>query len=356
MRPGENGDTFPAVTMAVQYRDYYEILGVSKDASREDIKRAFKKLARANHPDVAKDQAGAEERFKEINEAYEVLGDPEKRKKYDLLGENWDRAGGFPGGAAGEGFSGFPGAGGAGGFPGGGQRYEYHFGGSTGFSDFFESFFGGGGGDPFAGFAGGSGSRGGFPGGAAAGTAPVPGADIEADLLVTIEEVMRGATRQLRLSRPDPGGGPGVKESTVRVKIPVGVENGQLIRCAGLGHPGRNGGKHGDLFLRVRLERHPLYRVRGSALVSELVLAPWEIALGAKIPVPTPHGNVTLTVRPGTQPGTEMRLRGKGLPKDGGQDHGDLYLTVSVAFPEDTSSEEEELWRKLQETSDFVAR
>lgn len=324
--------------MPVQYRDYYEILGVSRDASQEEIKKAFKKLARKNHPDVAKDQDNAEARFKEINEAYEVLGDPEKRKKYDLLGENWDQAGGFPGG--GGGFSGFPGGGG-----GGGGQYEYHFGGSTGFSDFFESMFGGGmgggGADPFGGYGGGRRQQ---------SNRPMAGQDIEADLLVRIEEIMTGATRELRLSSQN-----GEGEKTIRVKIPKGVGEGQKIRCAGLGYPGANGGPKGDLFLRVRIERHPLYRPAGKNLESDLLLAPWEIALGASVTTPTPHGDVKVTIKPGTAPGTKMRLKGKGLPK-GGDEHGDLFLIVTAEFPEEISDEEKEIWKTLSEKSSFKPR
>jgi len=331
--------------MAVQFRDYYEILGVSKDASQDEIKKAFKKLARKYHPDVAKDDAGAEEKFKEVNEAYEVLGDPEKRQKYDTLGANWQQAaaGGFgPEGFGG--FSGFPGAGNE------GVQYEYHFGGSTGFSDFFESMFGrGAASDPFSAF-GGAGRR-----SRQAGTQPVPGEDIEADLLVTIEEVMNGATRQIRLARPssDPSEPP--RESTIRVKIPRGVTEGQLIRCGGMGHPGYNGGKAGDLYLRVRIERHPNYRVRGSDLVSELPLAPWEAVLGTKVEIPTPHGAVALTIRPGTQPGTELRLRGRGLPT-GSDGFGDLYVAVAVALPETVPADESVAWEALRDASSFDPR
>jgi len=314
--------------MSVQYRDYYEILGVSRDASQEEIKKAFKKLARKNHPDVAKDQENAEARFKEINEAYEVLGDPEKRKKYDLLGENWDQAGGFPGGGG-----------------GGGGQYEYHFGGSTGFSDFFESMFGGGGGmgsDPFGGaFGGGRQQR---------SNRPMAGRDIEADLLVRIEEIMTGATRELRLSSQGDSG-----EKTIRVKIPKGVGEGQKIRCAGLGNPGRNGGPKGDLYLRVRIERHPLYRPVGKNLESDLLLAPWEIALGAAVTTPTPHGDVKINIKPGTTPGTKMRLKEKGLPK-GAEGFGDLYLIVTAEFPEEISDDEKEHWEKLAESSSFKPR
>jgi len=317
--------------MAVKYRDYYETLGVAKTASQEDIKKAFKKLARTLHPDVAKDQPDAEERFKTVNEAYEVLGDPEKRQKYDTLGSGWQQGQDF-GGAAG---------------PGGGH-YDYNFGGSTGYSDFFESFFGGrGGGDPFGG-SGGRGSR------RPRSNQPMAGEDIEADLLVRIEEIMHGSTREVRLSRPT-ADGRSAKESTIRVKIPKGIGEGKQIRCAGLGYPGSNGGPDGDLYLRVRLERHPLYKAAGRDLESDLVLAPWEIVLGLSATIPTPHGEVKMTVKPGTQPGTMLRLRGKGLPS-GKEECGDLYVTVTVEFPETISDEERELWKSLAEKTDFRPR
>lgn len=322
--------------MAVKYRDYYETLAVDKSASQDDIKKAFKKLARTYHPDVAKDMPDAEERFKAINEAYEVLGDPEKRTKYDTLGANWESGGGYPGG--------YPGGGGN----ARGGDYEYNFGGSTGFSDFFESFFGGStGGDPFASYGGRGGQR-------PRSTRPMAGQDIEADLLVRIEEIMNGAVREIRLTRPAADGSPS-KESTIRVKIPKGIAEGQKIRCAGLGYPGINGGPVGDLYMRVRLERHPLYKPSGRDLESDLVLAPWELALGTSATIPTPHGDVKMTVKPSTQVGTKLRLRGKGLPKDK-ETFGDLYLTVTIEFPETISEEAKALWKSLAEVSDFRPR
>lgn len=316
--------------MSVQYRDYYEILGVDKSASQDEIKKAFKKLARKYHPDVAKDLPNAEEKFKEVNEAYEVLSDPGKRKKYDTLGANWQHGQDFSGGPGG-----FYGSGGSGG------TYEYNFGGSTGFSDFFESMFGGGaagGGDPF----------GAFGGRQARSSRPMAGQDLEADLLVSIEEVMTGSTRELRLSRPS-------GESTIRVKVPKGIGEGQKIRCANMGHPGANGGPNGDLLLRVRFERHPVYRPRGKDLESELLLAPWEVVLGTSVTVPTPHGNVKMTIKPDTAPGTRMRLKGKGLPK-GEDGFGDLYLVATVEFPEQSTDAERALWRELAEKSPFRPR
>jgi curved DNA-binding protein len=200
--------------------------------------------------------------------------------------------------------------------------------------------------DPFGGFGG----RAARP----RSNQPAKGQDIEADLLVHIEEIMTGSTRELRLARPSSSGGP-AGESTLRVKIPKGVGEGQRIRCSGMGYPGMNGGPDGDLYLRVRIERHPDYRPTGKGLESDLVLAPWEIVLGATITVPTPHGEVKVTVKPGTAPGTRMRLKSKGLPK-GKEDFGDLYLVVVVEFPESISKEERKMWEKLAETSSFRPR
>ena len=328
--------------MSVQFEDYYKVLGVSRDASQDDIRKAFRKLARKYHPDVSEDKEAGEEKFKQVNEAYEVLGDAEKRKKYDRLGANWKQ---------GQDFSGFGGGGGgnpfAGGFGGGGRgSQEFHFDGSTGFSDFFESMFGqraAGGGDPF---------------GAAYGQAPrsprpAKGTDIEADLLVTLDEVMNGATRQLQLNRPDESGE--TKNSTVRVTIPKGVSQGQNIRLAGLGQPGYHGGPAGDLYLKARYARHPEYHLRGSDLIHDLELAPWEAALGTELPVPTPHGKVKWKIPAGTQPGTDMRLRGKGLAK-GADDHGDLYIAINVVIPGELSDDDRVLWQALADASDFDPR
>src|SRR5207237_197472 len=225
--------------MAVQFRDYYETLGVSKTATEDEIRSAFRKLARKYHPDVAKDKKAAEEKFKQINEAYEGLSDPEKRKKYDQLGANWNQPGRFQpppdwgGGAQPGGYYQW-----SGGDGGGGVDFEF---GGTGFSDFFEAFFGGGRGrSAFGGF------------GQRERTAE-RGSDVEADIMVTLEEALNGATRQVSLRRAGSR-----KVETYQVKIPRGVREGQRIRLAGQGEAGGRGGKSGDLFLRVRLERHPV--------------------------------------------------------------------------------------------------
>jgi len=311
--------------MAVQFRDYYETLGVSKTASEDEIKSAFRKLARKYHPDVAKDKKEAEEKFKQINEAYEVLSDPEKRRKYDQLGENWNQPGGFqpppqwggrqPGG-------GFYGGGGE----NGGVEFEF---GGTGFSDFFEAFFGGGRGrSAFGGF----GQR---------GTMAERGSDVEADIMVTLEEALHGSTRQVSLRRAG-----SKKTETYQVKIPRGVREGQRIRLAGQGEAGERGGKSGDLFLRVRLARHPDFSVEGSDLVHEVKIAPWQTVLGDQIIVPTLEGNARLKLPPGTQGGQRFRLRGRGLPGVSGQ-RGDLYVVVQIAVPKKLSDSERKLWEQL---------
>jgi curved DNA-binding protein len=310
--------------MAVQFRDYYETLGVSKTASEDEIKSAFRKLARKYHPDVAKDKKAAEEKFKQINEAYEVLGDPEKRRKYDQLGENWNQPGGFQpspqwGGGQPGGFR--WGSGGNGGV-------EFEFGG-TGFSDFFEAFFGGGRGrSAFGGF----GQR---------GAMAERGNDVEADIMVTLEEALHGSTRQVSLRRAG-----SKKTETYQVKIPRGVREGQRIRLAGQGEAGEGGGKSGDLFLRVRLARHPDFSVEGSDLVHEVKIAPWQAALGDQIIVPTLEGNARLKLPPGTQGGQRFRLRARGLPGVSGQ-RGDLYVVVQISVPKKLSEPEREIWEQL---------
>jgi curved DNA-binding protein len=311
--------------MAVQFRDYYETLGVSKSATPDEIRSAFRKLARKYHPDVAKDKKAAEEKFKEINEAYEVLSDPEKRQKYDQLGQNWNQPGGFQpppqwGGAQpGGGFYRYGGE-------DGGVEFEFN---GTGFSDFFEAFFGGGHGQSaFGGF----GQR-------AAGAER--GSDVEADIMVPLEEVLHGSKRTVSLRRAGSN-----KVETYQVKIPRGVREGQRIRLAGQGEPGERGGKSGDLFLRVRLARHPDFTVQGSDLIHEVKIAPWQAVLGAELTVPTLEGNVRLKIPPGTQPGQRFRLRERGLPTSSGK-RGDLYVEVQLAIPKKVTEKEKEIWSEL---------
>jgi curved DNA-binding protein len=318
--------------MAVEFKDYYEVLSVPRNASDAEIKKAFRKLARKYHPDVAKDKATAEEKFKELNEANEVLSDPEKRRKYDALGENWNH----PERAAQP-------QGGFGGDPGDGS--EFHFDG-TGFSDFFEQFFGSRGRR-----SGGFGQTRGDGWGA---DMAQPGQDIEGDILVTLDEIMHGSSRTIRLQRADPR----TRQSTVqtlRVKIPPGVREGQLIRIAGKGQEGLAGGDPGNLYLRVKFAQHPDFRVRGADLHHDLELAPWEAVLGATVHIRTLDGTVSLKIPPGTVAEKQFRLRGKGLPTGNGA-RGDLYAVVSIEVPSQVTSEEKTLWEGLAAKSTFNPR
>ena len=322
--------------MAVKFQDYYETLGVTRAASAEDIKLAFRKLARLHHPDVAKNKVAGEATFKEINEAYEVLGDPEKRRRYDELGANWQEGGPFAAAGGRRGRT----------HPSGGEP-DFEFSG-TGFSDFFESFFGGGQG----GFAS---SRGSAPRGSRAeGAFAQPGRDIEADLLVTLEEAWRGSQRKVTLRRPGMDG-EAERTNTYQVRIPPGMREGQRIRLAGQGGPGYGGAPAGDLYLRVRFARHPDLSVRGDDLYGDLDLAPWEAILGVKANIPTLAGATTLRVPPGTTAGTQLRVRGQGLPREDGS-RGDLYATVRIQTPDSVSAEERALWEQLARLSPFKPR
>lgn len=308
--------------MPVEFKDYYASLGVAKDASAEDIKKAFRKLARKYHPDVAKDSPGAEEKFKEINEAYEVLGDPDKRSKYDRLGANWKHADQMP--------------------PRGGGQYEYRFDG-TGFSDFFEQFFGGGR-SPFGE---------GFDPHADA-SMRMTGQDIEGDVLVTLREAMSGSVRAVNLQTTDPQTGQ-MRTETVRFRIPEGMLEGRSIRVPGKGGPGFNGGPSGDLFLRIRLAKDPQFRVRRADLYHDLPLAPWEAVLGTQVKVPTLGEAVTVKIPPGSANGGQLRVRGRGLKK-GPDKLGDLYVVLKIETPPACTDAEKELWQKLSEQSQFNPR
>jgi len=308
--------------MAAQFRDYYQTLGVSKTAPADEIKSAFRKLARKFHPDTAKDKKAAEEKFKEINEAYEVLGDPENRKKYDEFGSGWQQAGGPPPGWQQQ-------AGGRGARPGrGGVEYEF---GGTGFSDFFEQMFGGG--RRGGGRQRGAGGFGGFE------EPPQRGEDAEADIMVTLEEAFHGSTRQISFRRGESG-----KLETYTVKIPKGIREDQRIRLAGQGGSGSAG--KGDLFLRVKFQRHPDFEIDGGDLIYELEVPAWDAVLGCDVHVPTLEGRAKLKITPGTQSGKKLRLPGMGLPLGGGK-RGNLYAVVSVTVPTSLDPQEKALWEQL---------
>lgn len=325
--------------MPVQYKDYYEILGVPRTASDDEIKKSFRKLAREFHPDVAKDKKRAEEKFKEINEAYEVLSDPAKRRKYDELGAGWKSGAEFrppPGWQGRPGGQQFRGQG------QGGEEFEFQFGG-TGFSDFFEQLFG-----SMGGRRGGSGRFSNFEQPEYA----ERGADIEGDIMVTLEEAMRGSVRAVSVRRP---AGRSVKTETYQVKIPAGVIEGQKLRVAGRGEAGSGGGESGDLYLRVRLARHPDFEVDGHDLIYEAELAPWEAVLGAEISVPTLAGRVNIKIPAGTPGGQKLRVRGRGLPARDGA-HGDLFVVTKIAVPSKIGDGEKKLWEQLQRESKFHPR
>jgi curved DNA-binding protein len=329
--------------MAVQYKDYYESLGVSRTASEAEIKKAFRKLAREYHPDVAKDKKKAEEKFKEINEAYEVLSDPAKRKKYDELGANWKQGAEFRPPPGWEGFArGGPGGRGFRGGQPGAEDFEFQFGG-TGFSDFFEQLFGARG--RGAGFRGRE--FGGQPGYAEDEYAE-RGRDIEGDIMVTLEEVTRGSVRSVTVRHNS-------RSETYQVKIPAGVTEGQRLRVAGRGEAGAGGGAAGDLYLRVRLAKHPDFEVHEHNLVYEAELAPWEAVLGANISVPTLDGRVNIKIPPGTQNGQKLRVRGRGLPQRAGA-NGDLIVVARVEVPQNISDAERKLWEQLSKESKFNPR
>jgi len=327
--------------MSVEFKDYYRVLGVTPKATDAEIKKAFRALARKYHPDVAKDQKNAEEKFKEINEANEVLGNPESRRKFDQLGSGWKPGQEPPPGRSGRGSA-------DDGRQGGG---DFQFGG-TGFSDFFEQFFGGraggqaGGGSPYGAHE--------FDDGDGRARRARRGHDIRGDILITLDEVLKGAMRAISVRRTDARTGEEAM-STYQVRIPKGVQAGQSIRVSGKGGDGLDGGGAGDIYLRVRYAQHPDWEVRGSDLLGVLPLAPWEATLGATVSVATLEGTVAVKVPVGFQQGQKLRVRGKGLPVDATK-FGDLYLEASIQVPPQIGKEEARLWKELADVSAFNPR
>lgn len=327
--------------MAIDFKDYYATLGVSRDATPDQIKAAFRKLARQYHPDVAKDKKTAEEKFKEVNEANEVLSDPVKRKKYDELGANWQNEGAAPPPPHWRGGTRRPAA--AAGGP------EFHFGG-TGFSDFFEQFFSGG-------------TRYGFPGGNAEADGgdtggdfpPRRGGDVEGDILVTLEEAMHGTVRPISLQIVNAETG-AAETHSFKVRIPPGATDGRRIRVPEQGEPGHGGAPAGDLYLRIRHAAHPEFHAREADIFHELEVAPWEAVLGAELLVRTLDGTLKLRLPPGTQNGQQLRVRHRGLPKGKSGERGDFHVIVTVRLPTELTAEERAAWEKLRATSRFDPR
>jgi curved DNA-binding protein len=320
------------------YKDYYKILEVPRTASEAEIKKAYRRLARKHHPDVSK-AAGAEGRFKEITEANEVLGDPEKRRRYDELGANWQ---------AGQDFR--P--------PPGWQNAQYEFRGaprgagfdprgSGDFSDFFESIFGG----QFGGA--GRSAGGGFWEDQGGGRGR--GEDHEAPITISLEEAYHGVKKSisLQLASPDERGRVQRQTRTYQVRIPPGTTDGARIRLAGQGGSGQGGGAAGDLFLLVRVAPHPLYKVDGRDIETEVPVTPWEAALGARITIPTPDGQAAIQIPAGTESGHRLRLRGKGMP---GPTAGDLMAVIRLVVPKHLSPREKELLEEWARVSAFRPR
>lgn len=304
--------------MPVPYQDYYEILAVPKSASHQEIQRAYRKLARQYHPDISKAK-DAEERFKKVNEAYEVLGDEEKRKKYDAIGST---ATAPP-------------------FEGGG-RQEYRFTGdeATDFSDFFYTYFGS--------------PQGGAP---EAGAMRRRGRDLELEIEVTLAESLHGARKGIDVEflEPGPDGKLGRKRRSLEIQVPRGVTDGAVLRMPGEGGKGSGGGGNGDLYLLVRLRPDPRFRVEEQDVLSTVEVAPWEAALGGKVQIPTIDGSVNMTLPPATSSGHIMRLKGKGLPRPDGSS-GDQLVSVRIVLPATLSDAEKRLFSELSQQSRFKPR
>ena len=312
----------------MRYKDYYAVMGVDRDATQDEIKRAYRKLARKYHPDVSK-EPDAEARFKELGEAYEVLKDPEKRAAYDGLGAKWQEGQDFrpP--------------------PDWNEGFEFHGGEFTGatpedFSDFFDSLFGRGG----TGHGFGRSTR---------RTFRARGEDSYAKILIDLEDAYTGKSRAVSLEHTEIGsdGRPSVKQRTLNVRIPKGVRQGQHIRLAGQGSPGIGGGEPGDLYLEVEFRPHPYYRVQGNDVFIDLPVAPWEAALGSTVKVRTPSGYVDLTVPPNSANGRKLRLKGRGIPS---RQPGDLFVVLQVALPKADTAKAKAAYEAFRQAFDFKPR
>jgi curved DNA-binding protein len=296
----------------MEYKDYYKILGVARDASQDDIKKAYRKLARKYHPDVSK-EANAEDKFKEVGEAYEVLRDAQKRAQYDQFGSNYRHGQSFN-----------P--------PPGWEENMGGFGGGGNFSSFFENMFGG-----MGGMGGGAGSGDQFF---------AKGEDVNAKITVSLEDAFNGATKTIRRPTGASQGG------TINVKIPSGISSGKKIRLTGQGKVGM-GGKAGDLYLEVQIASHKHYRLEGKDIYLDLPLAPWEAALGAKVTVPTLAGKINLTIPAGARSGQKMRLKGRGLP---GKEPGDEFVVLQIMNPATDSDKAKKLYMQMAEELAFNPR
>ena len=339
----------------MEYKDYYKVLGLSKDATAAQIKSAYRKLARKHHPDLNSSDKKAEGTFKQVNDAYQILGDSKKRQKYDELGSNWEQVLRD-------------------------EKYAKQYAGSTSGTGFHEAFDGG---DFFSAFFANKRSAGGRPFGfgTARSRGPQRGLDVEHALPLTLEEAYSGTAKPLNLAFQHVcltcagagvttaaerkqgatkivvetipctecrGTGQREERKSVEVTIPRGIADGGRMRLTGVGGRGTRGGASGDFFLKIRLSAHRIFRVKGHDLVAELPVLDYEAVLGAEVRVPTLDGAVTLTVPPGTQNGTQLRLKGKGLPMQNKQVNGDLYFNVSIVIPTNISETEKEAFQHIR--------
>ena len=313
----------------MEYKDYYKILGVERGASQEDIKKAFRKLARKYHPDLNPGSKTAEDKFKDLNEAYEVLEDPQKRARYDQLGESyahWQQTGGGQGGFN---WNDWMAAQGGYGQARGAARVNVEnlddlFGGAGGFSDFFQAIFGGA-------APGASSRRGGQTRGA--GRTPAP---LEQAVQITFMEAFQGAQRTVQIN-----------ERRLEVKIPAGADNGTKVRMAGVGAPGPDG-RRGDLYLVVEVLPDPRFERKGSDLHTDFELDLYTAVLGGEARVTLPGGQVVLTIPPGTQPGQSFRMKGQGMPHlRSSETRGDLFARAKVRLPSQLNPEQRALFEKL---------
>ena len=310
----------------MEYKDYYKILGVDKKATKAEIKKAYKRKARKYHPDVSK-VANAEEKFKEVNEAYEVLKSDENRAAYDQLGSNWKagQQGGYSAGGAQGGFSGGD------------------------FSDFFESIFG-----QATGGRTSQGAHGGFGGFGGGQPRPQKGQNLKQTIKVPLKDLYTGVNRTFILQQPETAsnGQTYMTEKRITVKIPKGIEPGKSIRLKGKGNPGHNGGSNGDLLLKIELDDDKKFELKGKDVYTDLELLPWEAALGAKVAVPTPTGSVEMTVPKNMQTGKKMRLKGKGFPATV---PGNLFAVIKIVNPPDSAKAEKQ-WQELAKQFDYNPR
>lgn len=313
---------------AMDFKDYYKILGVSKSASPEEIKKAYRKLARKYHPDLNQGDKQAEQRFKEVNEAQEVLSDPEKRAKYDQYGQYWQQAaaGGSPGAGMGADFS------------------QY-----AGFEDFINELLG-----RFGGMGGGSNSYsyrtgspeefGGFQSPFNSGYSNMPVSDTEAAITLTFAQAFHGSEQHLQLNG-----------EVIKVRIPPGAKPGTKIRLRGKGQASPYVQQRGDLYLKVSLKPHPIFKLEGNNITCEVPITPVEAVLGTEIKVPTPDGKVTMKIPPGVNSGQSLRLKNKGWKTSKG-DRSDQIVKLKIVTPKKLTDKEKEYYEKLAQASDFNPR